>query len=223
MVVGILVVVTACGNNDTVDADPEEVVDRAASRFAETETARFTLEIDGSIALDDEGLLALSSVEGEIERPSSAQAAAAVQFAGTSITLELVAIDGEMHLRNILTGDWERAPSDLQYDPARVFDEETGIAAILEELTDLEVEGEDSVNGRDAWHIAGTVGTAVVQSLTGDFFEGATLDVGLWIAQDDYRLLRVELHDAAAAEATSWELELTDHDEPVNISPPDTD
>jgi hypothetical protein len=224
LIVVALFVIGACSNGDDGNGeDAEQIVENTSERFEETSSAHFTLEIDGTIGIDEEGMLQLGDVSGEIERPANARADASVVFGGSSVSLEMIASDGDMFMRNLLTGDWERAPSDLQYDPARIFDEQEGISAIIEQLEDIELEGEDSAGGADAWHLTGQVETAAVRQLAGDFFEGDQLDVEIWVAQDDYRLLRVELHDTDADEPMSWELSLSQHDEPVEITPPDLD
>jgi lipoprotein LprG len=220
----LALVLAACNGDDADDElDANDIIENASESFEETSSAHFTLDIDGSIGIDDAGMIELGSVSGEIERPANARADANVVFGGSSVTMEMIASDGEMFMRNILTGDWERAPSDLQYDPARIFDEEEGVASIIDQLEDVELVGEESVNGTDAWHLTGQVNADAVRALAGDFFEGDTLDVDIWVEREDYRLLRVELHDVDADEPVSWELELSNHDEDVEITPPDLD
>lgn len=219
----LLLIVASCSSNAESDEPPEaeEVLEQALDTFQETESAQFNLQIDGTIGLGGEGELQLGGVEGAVARPASAQAEANVQFMGSSVTMELIAADGELYLRNPLSGEWERGPTDLNFDPALIFDEETGISRIVDRLQNLENEGEDSVDGTDAWHVTATVDTSDVEGLTGPFFEGDTLDLDMWIATDDQRLLRVQLHDSEADEPSTWDLTLTDHNEPVDISPPD--
>jgi hypothetical protein len=213
----------ATGDDETDEQTADNVIDQAADAFDDLSSASFELDIDGTIAIDAEGMLSLGAVSGEIARPSDARADASVVFGGSSVGLEMIASEGEMFMRNLLTGNWERAPSDLQYDPARIFDEEEGIAAIIDQLEDIELEGEESVDGTDALHLTGRVDTAAVTALAGDFFESEQLDVDIWVAEDDYRLLRVVLHDVDADDPMSWELSLTDHDEPVEIDVPELD
>lgn len=230
LITASLLVVTACngdngdnGDDDNDEPDAGEIVDNAARAFDETSSASFELDIDGMIGIDDEGMIQLGAVTGEITRPASARADASVQFGGSNVTMEMIASDGEMFMRNLLTGDWERAPSDLQYDPARIFDDDDGIGPIIEQLENVELVGEDSVDGTDAWHVTGEVDTAAVRALAGDFFEGDVLDVDFWVAREDYILLQVELQDTGADDPISWELGLSDHGEDVEITPPDLD
>lgn len=220
---GVFLILGACsgGDDDEETLDATEIIDSAATAFDETSSAHFELDIDGSIAIDDEGMLQLGAVTGEIERPANARADASVVFGGSSVTMEMIASDGDMFMRNLLTGGWERAPSDLQYDPAKIFDTDEGIAAIIEQLQDTELEGEDSAGGTDAWHLSAQVDTAEVRALAGDFFEGDQLDVDIWVATDDYRLLRVELHDTGSDDPMTWALSLSDHGESVDITAPD--
>jgi hypothetical protein len=221
LLIPILIIAVAACSDDGDTQDPDDILDNAAEAFEELQSASFVLDIDGSIGIDAEGMLQLGAVEGEIARPASARADASVQLGGTSITMEMLASDGEMYLRNLLTGEWERAPTDLRYDPARIFDEDDGISAIIARLDDLDYEGQDSVGGVSAHHLTATVDTASVRALAGDFFEGERLVVNIWVARDDYRLLGVELNDTEADDPMSWELTLTNHDEPVEITPPD--
>lgn len=222
----LFLIVASCSSQGEDDAppEPEEVIEQALDTFQETESAQFDLQIDGTIALGGgDGEIQLGGVQGAIARPASARAEADVQFMGSSITMELVAADGTLYLRNPLSGEWETAPTDLNFDPALIFDEETGISRVVDQLNNLENEGEDSVDGTDAWHLTATVDTSEVEGLTGSFFEGNTLELDLWIATDDYRLLRVELLDSEAAEPSSWVLTLSDHNEPVDITAPDVE
>jgi hypothetical protein len=223
LVISMLVIAGCADTDENGEESAEDVIENATEQFESTETAHFELEIDGTIGIDEEGMLQLGDVSGEIARPADARADASVVFGGSSVSLEMIASDGEMFMRNLLTGDWERAPSDLQYDPARIFDEEEGITAIIDQLEDVELVGEDQAGGTDAWQLSGSVNTDAVRQLAGDFFEGEQLDVDIWVATDDYRLLRVELHDTEAEEPMSWQLSLSDHDEPVEITPPDLD
>lgn len=211
----------AASDDDGGDLTSDSVVEQAADAFDELSSASFALDIGGTIAIDAEGMLSLGAVSGEIARPSDARADASVVFGGSSVSLEMIASEGEMFMRNLLTGSWERAPSDLQYDPARIFDEEQGIAAIIDQLEEIELEGDDTVDGVDAHHLTGRVDTAAVTALAGDFFESEQLDVDIWVAEDDYRLLRVILDDSDAEDPMSWELTLSDHDEPVEIDVPE--
>lgn len=221
----LLLIVASCSSQSGNDEPPEaeEVLDQALDTFEETESARFDLQVDGTIGLGGEGELQIGGVEGAVARPASAQAEANVQFMGSNVTMELIADDGQLYLRNPLSGEWEQGPTDLDIDPALIFDEETGISRIVDQLEDLENQGEDSVNGVESWHITATVDTTEVSGLTGSFFEGETLDLDMWIATDDHRLMRVQLHDTAAEEPSSWELTLSEHNEPVEISAPDMD
>jgi hypothetical protein len=221
----VLLVLGACNSaDDDANGDSaEDVIDQAATAFDELSSASFELDIDGTIGIDADGMISLGAVSGEIARPADARADASVVFGGSSVTLEMIASEGEMFMRNLLTGGWERAPSDLQYDPARIFDEDEGIAAIIDDLEDVELQGSESLDGTDAIYLTGRVDTDSVRALAGDFFEGDRLDVDIWVAEDDYRLLRVVLNDTDAEEPMSWELTLSDHDEPVDIDVPELD
>jgi lipoprotein LprG len=219
---GLVLVASACRSaDDEVEHDADALISGATERFRELESARYSLELDGSVALDARGLFLLRGAEGEIARPGSATAETHLSLGGANVTLQLISIDGEMYLRNVVTGQWERAPVDLQYDPAIVFDEGAGVTSVLEQVENRAVDATETVNGVETVKVTGSVATEAVRRMTGDVFESDVLDVTLWIDPDQHDIHRIQLDDPENPEAPSWALLLTGHDEPVEITAPD--
>src|SRR5690606_7432996 len=95
LVAGLLL---ACGGSDeepTPTPSPQGLIDAAANRFNELDTAHYTLTIDGDVYLDAQGMLALRGAEGDLQRPDRATAKADIGFAGTTLSVNVVALGQE--------------------------------------------------------------------------------------------------------------------------------
>lgn len=227
MMVVVLALLGACNDdNDTEELPqtPEEILERASDRFSEVDTAQFTLDIEGEVSLGPGGMILLRGAEGEIARPDSAEADASITFGGTNLAMTLIAINGEQFITDFVTGQWQRAPEGLGYNPAILFDDEEGIAGVLEDIEDPEIAGSESVNGRTAHHIRGSVARETVRPMTAGAFDSDQIDLDIWIAEDNDDVLRIVLHDSPAegeAEAATWTLQISDQNEPVTIERPE--
>jgi len=220
--------VLACGGSDeepTSTPSPQSLIDAAAARFNELDSAHYTLTIDGDVYLDSQGMLALRGAEGDLQRPDRATAKADIGFAGTTLSVNVVALGQEQYMTNFLTGRWERAPEDLDYNPAVVFDPERGIPGVLRDTRDVTLVGEENLDGASAYHLRGVVPQAAVAPMTGNAFQGDPIDFDLWIDRDTSDIRKVVLHDTAAAQGATpatWTLVLSKHNEPVTIEKPAT-
>jgi lipoprotein LprG len=219
----VLMLAVACSNGNGDDQDPDQLIDGASARFEQLESVRYALELAEPVSLDARDMFVLRGAEGAAARPGRATAETRVSVAGANVVLELIAIDGEMFLRNVLTGAWERAPVDLQYDPAVIFSDEHGVASVLRLIDDRALDGTESVNGQNTVRVTGTVPTSAVRQMTGNVFDTDSLDVTLWIEPDDYEIHRIQLEDPDQPDEVSWALTLNDHDEAVEITAPDVD
>jgi lipoprotein LprG len=205
------------------DVSADEVLATASDAWAETETAHFTLEVDGDAYLDSDETIKLVSAEGDIKRPGSVKATATVDAQISVIDISLVAVDREIFITNLLTGNWERAPEDFSYDPSVLFSDTDGIGPIMTDLQNAEVEDTEDVNGRSAYRVNGTVTADRVEEITAGTIEGEEIEVTLWTAVDDGTLLRVVLTEPEGVRESpaTWTLNLTDHGEDVEIDAPD--
>lgn len=209
----------------TPTPSPQSLIEAASDRFAELDTAHYALTIDGDVFLDDQNVLALRGAEGDLQRPDRATAKASIGFGGTTISVDIVALGQEQYMTNFLTGRWERAPQDLGYNPAVVFDPERGIPGVLRDARDVTLVGEESLDGTAAHHLRGVVARAAVAPMTGDAFQGDPIDFDLWIDRGTSEILKVVLHDTAAAQGATpatWTLVLSQHNQPVTIEQPAT-
>jgi hypothetical protein len=104
-----------------------------------------------------------------------------------------------------------------------------GIAHTLSTLTDLVLIGRQDVNGLSAYQLRGRVDAGRIFSLTLGLSRATSglLDVEVFVGVRDRRVARITLVEpppdwAADAEPTTWLINLSDYDAPVNIEAPST-
>jgi lipoprotein LprG len=200
---------------------PADFLKRAADRFNQLDSLHFNLQIDGKVALDSQGLLQLHSADGDLKRPDQAQANAKISVGGANVNMKMVAIGPDQYITNFLTGKWEKAPPDLGYNPAVLFDPQRGIAGVLTAVQNPTVVGSDNVNGQDAMHLTGKVPKAAVDPITGSALTSDPVDADIWLSKQNYDLLKIVLHDQGnAGTPTTWTLTTSNFNQPVTITKP---
>lgn len=218
---------TACmgdddGSEASGDVSPDEVLQGASERWAETQSAHFELTVDGEAFLDDARTIKLQSAEGDVKRPDSVTATAKIDVDPLVVDVNLIAVGGQVYMTNFISGDWEKAPEDFSYDPSILFSDSEGIGPILTQLQSPALDGEEEVGGRQAHVVTGTVDAATVEDVTAGAILGESIDVRLWVDQETSDILRVSLTEpeGVSDSPATWNLELRDHDEDVTIEAP---
>ncbi|MGA7668919.1 MAG: LppX_LprAFG lipoprotein, partial [Nitrolancea sp.] len=183
----------------------------------------FDLTVDGNVALDQNGTIKLHGANGDLKRPDSAQAKANVTFLGANLSISLVSIGTDEYMTNPISGSWEKAPSDLGYDPAVLFNTDQGISHVIRNLQDPKIAGTDTVNGKDAYHITGTVKKSDAQPIAGGALNSDSIPVELWVDKQTNDVVKLVLHDSSGNggnSETTWTLLLTKQNESVTINKP---
>jgi hypothetical protein len=228
----LVTLLAACrgGGDDgapSADATPtpitaEDVLSSARDAWSETQSAHFTLAVEGEAFLDSDETIKLRSAEGDILRPDSVQATASIDVSVLVVDISLVAIGGEIYMTNFVSGRWERAPSDFSYDPSVLFSDSDGIGPILTELDDPALGANEQIEGRETRVVTGTVDAETVEEITSGAIQGEDIPVTLWIGVEDsfiYRVVLTEPEGVREIPAT-WTLTLSNHNAPVTIEPP---
>jgi len=202
---------------------PRDILNSASQRFAQVNSAHYQLQVQGNVFLDSQRTLALRGASGDLARPSSATAKATVALAGANLTVNMIAIGQDEYITNFLTGRWERAPQGLSYNPAILFDAQSGLPDVMSKVTSVTLVGVEDLDGVKTQHLRGTIQRADVQSLTGTAFQGNTINLDIWLAEDTKDIHKVVLNDPGTgqgATATTWTLLITNINAPVTITAP---
>jgi hypothetical protein len=214
---------TATDDADTEALDDaDEILDRAAERFAELETAQFELDGTGYLDVDEIGEISLNDAEGKIQRPDRAEIDIAVDSAIADVPVTVVTYDGDVYIKDPVAGSTHSAPDDFQFNPAVMFDEDEGIPALIRSVDDAELlSDEEDVDGRDAYQIYGIIDGDMIQRATaGTFPATGDVDFNVWIDRETYDVLKIVAEDPTEESDSVWEMWIFDHDEPVEIDDP---
>jgi len=228
-IIGLFTLISCGGSaikSVTPSATPvtaKAVLEAAAQQFEQVNSLHFELQISGAVPLDQNGTIKLQSASGDLLRPNSAKAKANVTFLGANLSINMVSVGSDQYITNPVTGSWEKAPTDLGYDPAVLFDKNQGISHVLANIQNPTIVGSDTVGGKDTYHIKGTVDQQSVEPIAGGSISAKAIPVDIWVDKQSNNVVKLEIHDTGANGGNSentWTLLLTQQNEPVTITRP---
>jgi hypothetical protein len=206
----------------TVLSEAQRHLQDLEAQWAETDSVHFELDIDGETFLDANDQIELRGAEGDLARPESASAVATVYGGFIPFDVEIVTIGDDAYVTNFITGDWERAPAGFDFNPALMFDEDEGLGAVLMDLRDAEIVGNENVDGRRARHITGLTSEDEIDDLVAGQFDGDDILLDVWMDEESDELLMLRLAEPEAEDdPLTWTLAFSNHNEPVDIEAPD--
>jgi hypothetical protein len=202
---------------------PQSILEMASRRLAETSSVHFVLSIEGDTFLDSGDSIRLLGAEGDLVRPDRVRTEFQVEVLGRAVSLQLITIGDTSWTTNVLTGEWGHAPLEFAYRPDILFSTQDGIGPMMGSVDEVERLADEEVSGRPAYHLQAQVDESVVGTLTYQTITGSPVTVDLWVDQETHDLLRAQLAESPGPERPNpavWTLELSHHDEDVEIEPP---
>ncbi|MDH3302533.1 MAG: LppX_LprAFG lipoprotein [Acidimicrobiia bacterium] len=242
MMLAFAVTFALAGCNSSSDSDGErveeltakQVVTDAATAMSTVESASFTIEQTGAtVFIDDAEQFAFQAADGRFAAPGSSEAILTVQALGFVTEVGAIAIDGRLWLTNPLTGEWGEAPENFTFDPAQLFNADTGIPALLREATataelvdDLadQSTGESSDEAdsdRGNVHLVRTLVSAERVAVLTSGLVNEESEVDLRIDATSDRIVEVSFDVDVDGAVSDWRMTLSDYDEDVTIDPPE--
>jgi lipoprotein LprG len=226
-VVAVLAV-AGCGNEPPAaptpaSETPEEILEGASARLAETESVHFSLQVAGDTYIDSGKTIRLLGAEGDLVRPDRVQTTFQAEVLGRAVSLQLITIGQQSWTTNILTGAWEAAPLEFSYQPDILFSTQDGIGPVMGRVDQVNREADEKINGRDAYHLTAEVEDSIVGPLTYYTITGSPVTADLWIDRDTHDLLRARLAEPPredGSDSAVWTLDLSHHGQPIEIDPP---
>lgn len=228
-----MLLLTACGGSDasteptsTATSTPSvtDILSKASERMAATQSLRFHLGVDGQTYIDNAKTIQLLEASGELQRPDRVHARFKVKIVpGVTITTEIITIDDQTWSTDIVTGKWGQAPTEFTYDPTVLFDNQGGVGPVMNKVENPQGAGVEEVQGKNSYHITGTVTEEIVGPVTSNTMHGSPVAVDLWIDQSTFDLLRAKLAEPQTpdnANPATWTLDLFDQDKKITVEPP---
>lgn len=212
----------------------EQVVTDAATAMSTVESASFTIEQTGAtVFIDDDEQFAFQAADGRFAAPRSSEAILTVQALGFVTEVGAIAIDGRFWLTNPLTGDWVEAPENFTFDPAELFDADSGLPALLREAAataDLVDDSADQSTGDSSdgaetdqpnvHHVRTSATAERVAVLTSGLVDTES-EVDFWIDVASGRIVEASFEVDVDGATSNWRMTLSDYDSDVTIDPPE--
>jgi len=201
-----------------------DILAQASQKLANTQSVRFKLAVEGDTYIDSLDTLKLLEAEGVLVRPDRVRADFKVEALGrVTVTVQLIIVNGQWWTTDLITGKWGPAPTDFEYDPSVLFDNQGGIGPVMDRVTDAQRLDDEEIDGHKAFHIQAQVADQIIDSLTYQTLQGTPITVDLWIDQGTFNLLRARLAEPPGqsdGEPSVWTLDLFDHDAKIEIDAP---
>jgi hypothetical protein len=223
---------TACGD-DNSSGEPEAsaesqdvsaILAAASTRIGETQTMKFTLDVQGTTMIDSSGTIQLLGARGALARPNLVDVQFQIKLLGTqTASIKMITSGDQSWTTDLISGNWGPAPAEFGYDPSRLFDTQDGLGPVMGKVENAQLVGSESVGDRESWHIRGTVLDDVIGPITAHTMNGEAVTLDLWVDNETSDLLRIRLSeptDEGIEDPATWTMELREHDEPVTIEPP---
>ncbi len=165
--------------------------------------------------------LEMTDAVGDVVRPNRLQTTISGKVAGMFLEVQLINVGEDIYMTNPLTKKWEALPA--QFNVLEVFDVNTGIAAIMQGILQLERLEDEALDGVLCYHLGGNIISNDLRPITIIAVEGASIPIEIWIGQEDFLLRSIKLEGRiteAEVEGIVRTLKLSDYNAAVTIEPP---
>jgi lipoprotein LprG len=211
-----------CGGGGGGGGEPaDQLVSESVA--ATSAVKSFHLVIDVQNAEQSDSGLNLEFVDGDVQVPDRLEARVGGTFAGVSISTDLIVIGDTYYLKVPFGNTWRKI--EVETLPAAFFDPEKGILAVIEHASDLQTAGSEEVGGVDCDRVTGKIVAEALKPLLNTAEGTGEVDMELWIGKDDKLLRRLVLSGPISPDEDAdaeRRVELSQFDEPVHITAPET-
>jgi hypothetical protein len=213
-----------------LDESANQIQD-ASSLDVEIDVTGYPVEL-GTTALDTvpaDTPLYFKYAKGVFEAPDRLEATIEFSLGVFSTTATLIALDRDHYLRSdLLTANhWINAEIIPGFSPASLMARPGGIASALESVNNLEMVGQEDMDGLEVFHLRGTVQASAFYSLTFGLIRTQTgeINIEVYITVSDRRVALIKLYepppaDVTDSEDTTWAINFLDYNRDVTITPP---
>jgi hypothetical protein len=215
----LLFLLAGCGGGDGGGEDASALVAESAELTGKVKTFHFVLDVQ-NVPITATGLQ-ISGAEGDVAVPDRASADVSGNFAGVSLTTQVVAIGDEVWLLDPVTRKW--ATLDVNTTPDFLLDPTQGILGVMAGIENPTDAGTDELSGIAVRKVSGTAAAADVAPLVATSASEGEVPVTIWIGEDDKLLRRIDVNGPIAEDEPDDALrtfEISRFDEPVEIEPP---
>ena len=213
----------APGAEPTAEPDPAAIMSRAADVMTDLDAAAFEITRNGGAAYIDSGqTLNFTSATGVFGSPNSIDGNMAVLASGAALEIRFVSVDGNQYITNPLNQQWERLPADWGFNPAALFDPETGWKPLLQQdLSEAELLEVSSFGGTSRYRITAVAAGERVEAILGGIAGKDAVDIEFFVDTETFEIVQMSfMTDSSEEEPAEWLLRFFDFNEPVTITEP---
>ncbi|GAB4575117.1 MAG: LppX_LprAFG lipoprotein [Anaerolineae bacterium] len=220
---------TACSGPTSAPPDPLELVETAARTIQSADSFAVIIERTGApVFLDPNGLIVFLRARGSYVAPDRVQARVRVTVSGIAGELDVIAIGDDQYYRHaVLTGgQWINAEFSPGFNAENLVRSESGLSRALQAIKDLELVGQETVDGVPMWRLSGTAIGSEVAALTFDLIpaqQDVTVDLFIRVDNQQAERMIIVQPDTVTPETpepTTWTVEIFDYNGQFTIEPP---
>ena len=210
-----------------------EILQRAVERTRALQGFHFLIDRDGAPAyLNPDHTLAFGRAEGVYNAPDQARAAIRVIAPGLVTEVKMVAMGDQYWESDLVSGAWQKLPAGSGFNPAALFDPQSGFQEILLANTRaLQLEGLQELEelpGQPLYSLSGELDGAELFDLSYGLIGPGQLDMRLWIDPETFEVVRIQLDEPAppgeegpdGEKSTLWQVDFWDFDQVETVAPP---
>ncbi|HLJ80684.1 MAG TPA: LppX_LprAFG lipoprotein, partial [Ktedonobacterales bacterium] len=193
-----LLAVAACGGTSAPDA--ATLLKNAQTKLNNTQSFHFQMKV-ANPGKPTNGGYVITSADGDVSRPTSLSATAAVDAGFVTVNVSLIIIGQQ---------EWYTDPISQQYVQTdqfayflNIFDPQQGLGALMTQLQNPSAPADGSANGQSCWKVNGTLSPSLLQPLFNDVVATQPIPTTYCIGKSDGRLYSATLTGAITDGDTS--------------------
>jgi lipoprotein LprG len=167
-----------------------QIITKASDSLDTVNSFHFTLNQVGGGTPIGSGI-EMTKVEGDIVKPDRLKALISGTVSGIYLQIQMISIGDVTYMTNPLTGNFEVLP--VQFEVLSIFDPNNGITAIMKGIASLTRLDDEPSGGVACYHISGVIDSEKLSSITGGAVQGVSINVELWIGQQDFLVRSIKL------------------------------
>lgn len=183
-------VLAGCSSKESENLTTAEVLTKSYDSMQAASSFHFSMEHDKAGTPISKNIL-MTSLSGDIVSPDKLQAKIIGTYSDMAIEVSLVTVGDQTYMTNPISGAWELAPKAFQV--LSVFDPGTGVAAIINGLTDVTDLGDEKVGKTKCYHLSGNVLSEDLAPLTGTTATGVKIGTEVWISKKTLLVQQIKL------------------------------
>ena len=195
--------------------DAATLVKESAQTTKNVKSVHLVLSVNGKIKH-----LPIKTLTGDLTTTpaTAAQGNANITFGGSDIDAQFVVDNGTLYA-TLSPGQWENfGPAAAIYDPSSILKPDTGLANVLNNLSNPKSESRETINGQSTVKITGTTSADAVNGLAPQMKATQPAVTTAWVEENgDHQLVQVQLEQTPG---NSVQMTLSNWNAPVQVTKP---